>query len=1209
MSNLKKSNKIISLFIFIFCITFCLGTVNLNNYFTLAENTVNLGTFVDLQEGLNKIYEQFGDIQNGEEIVVSKDDIVEVEGEKYLSLNSDDNEIKTMSASANSASNESLVELSSLEEEYEITENEDEIVLKQNDYTNRIIVYYEGQLESYKTDYYAEGQGWHIYQYTSREATEEAYNYYKNLPYVESVGYDDVIVATGHESYTGTLYNGYLSWGAVETGVDEYNAYLDLIESTSDLPTVYVAVLDSGVNTQHELLKDRIAFEYGKDFTGDADGLNGKEKYLFEDYSGHGSHTSGIIADQTKDNVKIVPLKVLKQNGKGTVSMIVNAINYVLYLNGEIAMVVDGEEQYIDTPLNIRVMNMSLGVESEDGSPVRNDSLTNAVNTAYNKGILSVVAAGNSSFDTSANCPANVDNAIVVSALNSDMRLASYSNTGSHVDFCAPGTSVVSSYRKVISGGKIDYNDYEPLSGTSMAAPHVTAVFALLFSTPSNAKKSNDELVNELIDHAQDLGTVGKDKYYGYGCITLSEFGVVTYGEVQFSNQEKNHESEFYLTLTYDSQYDYEIYYTLDETTPSANSYKYTEPIKISETTKVCAIAYAYSDVGVVGKSSISEFTYYFDNIDLDSNFEVSYNGIFGGGTITKYKGELTTLNIKSVVNGISISKIGDLAFSGSQVENVTLPNTCSEISEHAFYNLQTLKTISGQCVRIIDNYSFTNCSNLMEIYFPIALEVGVEAFRDCKSLTNIDLSYVGLINKYAFKGCSNINELIIPNCYSVQDGAFDGLNLATLQLSGNVNYFGVMSDFHAGKIITYLDTMFDSLYEEYSDEIVDLRVQLTNESATRKVFKTNEQENLVYQVYGGYISDMSYRCINVNDENNILELDYNTQEIDEYKQEITMILADLDVGKYEFTLYVTDYYGNEYISNTVEIVVFPENQTSYLLNLEGENYEVYVDGQLADEDFKLYSGIDYEIEVLPKTSYMVDQIEVDGVVKESSKFSLSNVTNDVNISCETAEIEYFNIKFTLSSGVHILVDGVEQPNEISIQRKNDLSFTIVCDEGYEINLIKINGVRQFIEQTFTIEDILQDYEIVVEAEKSKLMININYGNGGVVSSQGNLHEVGYGEDKIINITPENGYKIAKVLVNGKETVVNSDNTISLENITEDLNILVTFEPISSSVFGDNELTIIIFFSVFLGIALILIVSKTILYFVRKKKNNYKKHV
>ena len=60
----------------------------------------------------------------------------------------------------------------------------------------------------------------------------------------------------------------------------------------------------------HNLLKDRIDFEHSKDFTGTGSSENGK--YAFEDDNGHGTHTAGIIADQTKDNVKIISLKVLR---------------------------------------------------------------------------------------------------------------------------------------------------------------------------------------------------------------------------------------------------------------------------------------------------------------------------------------------------------------------------------------------------------------------------------------------------------------------------------------------------------------------------------------------------------------------------------------------------------------------------------------------------------------------------------------------------------------------------------------------------------------------------------------------------------------------------------------------------------------------------------------------------------------------------------
>ena len=76
---------------------------------------------------------------------------------------------------------------------------------------------------------------------------------------------------------------------------------------------------------------------------------------------------------------------------------------------------------------------------------------------------------------------------------------------------------------------------------------------------------TNAELIAELKSNAVDLGTSGWDRTYGYGCINISNFGMETRGEVEFSVTELNHTEAFEVTLSYDIDRDYTIYYTLDK--------------------------------------------------------------------------------------------------------------------------------------------------------------------------------------------------------------------------------------------------------------------------------------------------------------------------------------------------------------------------------------------------------------------------------------------------------------------------------------------------------------------------------------------------------------------------------------------------------------------------------------------------------------------
>lgn len=125
----------------------------------------------------------------------------------------------------------------------------------------------------------------------------------------------------------------------------------------------------------------------------------------------------------------------------------------------------------------------------------------------YNDGILLVAAAGNDG-STDYLYPASYPSVISVGAVNSNKQLASFSQRNDQVDLTAPGVSVRST---VPSGG------YLPMSGTSMAAPHVSGVAALVWSHFPD--KSAQEIRQALQESAQDLGPTGKDIRFGHGLV------------------------------------------------------------------------------------------------------------------------------------------------------------------------------------------------------------------------------------------------------------------------------------------------------------------------------------------------------------------------------------------------------------------------------------------------------------------------------------------------------------------------------------------------------------------------------------------------------------------------------------------------------------------------------------------------------------------
>ncbi|MCW2278221.1 S8 family serine peptidase [Heliophilum fasciatum] len=243
---------------------------------------------------------------------------------------------------------------------------------------------------------------------------------------------------------------------------------------------VKVAVIDTGVATHSD-----IPVAGGASF--------GYNSYI--DDNGHGTHVAGIIGarNNTLGTVGIAPdaqiyaVKVLDASGSGYLSDVIAGVDWAI-------------------TNQMHIINMSLGMSTSSSL------LESAVNKAYSQGILVVAAAGNSGTSTgtsdSVEYPAKYDSVIAVAATDSANQRGYFSSTGPDVEVAAPGVNIYSTYLN---------NTYATMSGTSMAAPYVAGDLALL--KEANAGASAAQLRQMLQQRVLDLGTAGKDTWFGYGLI------------------------------------------------------------------------------------------------------------------------------------------------------------------------------------------------------------------------------------------------------------------------------------------------------------------------------------------------------------------------------------------------------------------------------------------------------------------------------------------------------------------------------------------------------------------------------------------------------------------------------------------------------------------------------------------------------------------
>jgi len=329
----------------------------------------------------------------------------------------------------------------------------------------------------------------------------------KNNPQVEIVELDYAVKALDYSSEN-ELGN---SWGA-----DHINADAALAAGHSG-EGVKVAVLDSGVNFNHFDLRDNFDFsanELGYDFVSD--------DFFPEDVYGHGTHVAGTLAAASNGfgvvgvapNAQIVALRVLDDNGQGTASRIIEALQWIQNYNAA----------HPDSP--IRITNNSYGTGSNS------TQLGAAFDVLASSGVLHIGSAGNEGSPAgngnNVGYPARYASVVAVAAIDKNNQRAIFSSTGADVEIAAPGVSVLSTWKDGVNTAGPQPFSFEgyageyfiAASGTSMASPHVAGVAALLMaSDPSYTAETVRIKMNQT---ALDLGASGKDKQYGYGLVDAS---------------------------------------------------------------------------------------------------------------------------------------------------------------------------------------------------------------------------------------------------------------------------------------------------------------------------------------------------------------------------------------------------------------------------------------------------------------------------------------------------------------------------------------------------------------------------------------------------------------------------------------------------------------------------------------------------------------
>ena len=389
---------------------------------------------------------------------------------------------------------------------FDVSENGQTFTIKNLYQTKSIIVKSKNVKETVdREDVTQISDNLYVLSFYSEKLTKAMYNYYKDKDYIEKIYYDDVTINKQINDISQTMYGGtevdlnnHHSLGATVMGLDNYN---NIINENGNPKDIVIGTIGYGINYQNEFFNERISDNY-YNFV-----LNNKD---ISETIAQGSRIAEVLVDSTTNNVKIMPLVTVTEEGYTSTSSILKAIAYAAKNSDVICY------ELINT---------------------QSEPIDLALESSFKENVPVSCVSSNSQYETSTensekeenskegDYPANHGMTIAVSSLDREMNLADYSGKGDYIDFSAPSTDV----EEIFSNSA----NISRWSGAQYSNAQIAATIALIKTYSKDATIL--DVYNFLRNFSEDLGDEGKDELYGYGC---PKFQNLTIGDIDKTSPE-----------------------------------------------------------------------------------------------------------------------------------------------------------------------------------------------------------------------------------------------------------------------------------------------------------------------------------------------------------------------------------------------------------------------------------------------------------------------------------------------------------------------------------------------------------------------------------------------------------------------------------------------------------------------------------------------
>lgn len=987
--------------------------------------------------------------------------------------------------------------------------------------------------------------------YQSEEDKDKAYNKLQKIDYIVSVEHNELLSDETIDEET-DYYNtdgeekAYNSWGVEFLGYDNAIEQIENIKEKHPerIKEVVVAIIDTGLD--YDVFKSK----YGESklaamVTCDANdkcSLNDDNSSI-SDIDGHGTHIAGTIAEATPSSVKILPIKT-SSSITGTAAGIYYSV---------------GLKNDINEPKNIGVINISRGSYNNNSYMA---SLYTAIETANKSGITVVVTAGNNN-NASNYYPGSFDNVISVSAVDSHLLKTQFSNYSDYIGFAAPGYKITS-LDILLEDGTYNMNENGicNMSGTSMAAPHVSAAVAILKSF--NKDLTLEQTTSLLKRNAIDIGDDGKDEVYGNGVISFN--GAVFCGnEVKECDEygvfEKN-DNNGLKTIRIESNGEYAPKYNYGSVSNIINA-----EIKLYYTNEdyyIRTLAQLINDIDIIG---------YEPNTDAIQIVTIKYKGLETKITIDN-KNLISGWEYEESANGLILSKINYETQEKDKTYSITnYPQTIyvpsdinkktvysiehnffkdivekSDINVNRLYVPEEIKNIGKNVLSVSnDTYKVISKENayyklpFLEVVLPESIEyIDDSAFKMEKTSGTFtprsNMIFYVVKDSYAhvYVTNNNIPYLYIDNIdISLDKTEYNALETIHLDdLSIQVNYKGDYLD----KISSAMLDHYEVKEDYFKEEINSYAIRYNNESDSLKY--GDDSFTIEFDTKSGYQFEEEI-AITVNKIIPEYDIPIGLNGI------IGQKLSDIELPS-NFEWMDPEQVINEQGNITFKIKYIPEDNINYetIENIEVivnvTNDKTVIEPQISITDKEYNGTTDIDLDTIGVFNLSKDEYTI-----ENANLSDSNVGNKVaTIKLKLTDEKFKTYKFsnelqemTFEVNMKITPQQLVKPTLINKEYVYNKEEQTIELNNYDNSKMNIFGNKRTD---------AGEYEVTISLKNTNYIWNDNTKTDITLKFKINKAQ--------LNVTDES--KNNEVIYNGKEHGINinlnTDKNITLKYMDKD---------------------------------------------------------